>query len=370
MFGSSKSAPEDRRLSRRDLLRRSAQLGVGAAAGAFLGAATGGSRAKAAAAGKVVVRDPGGAYEDALRKAVFEPFTAETGIEVVPYPTNAAKILAMVESGNIEIDVLDVGEFPAIQLQNRNALVTLDHAKFTRTHLADLATVRDTYVGENTYATVLGYSKAAFPNGHPTSWAQFWDMKRFPGGRTLEDMAAEYANLEFALLADGVPMNKLYPLDVDRAFKKLREIRPHITKFWDSGAVPAQMLSDRQVVAGSIWNGRIQTLIDSGAPVAIEWNQSSLQLQVLAILKGAPNLENAYKYVDYAMQPKPQAEFAKIIGYGPINKRAFESIDAKTADRLPTSPQHLKHAFFTNTDWWIKNRAAVADRWQAFLLGG
>jgi putative spermidine/putrescine transport system substrate-binding protein len=372
MFDGGKSTTKDRLLSRRDLLQRGARFGAGAAAGAILGAGARAIRASAAPApgGKVVVRDPGGAYEEALRKTVFQPFTAETGIEVVPFPTNAAKILAMVESGNIEIDVLDVGEFPALQLQNRNALQQLDRSKFTRTNLADLAAVRDYYVGENTYATVLGYNKQAFPGGHPTSWAEFWDVKRFLGGRTLEDMAAEYPNLEFALLADGVPMDKLYPLDVDRAFRKLKEIRPYITKWWDSGAVAAQMMADKQVLLGSIWNGRIQTLIDGGAPLAIEWNQASIELQVLAILKGAPNLENAYKYVDYAMQPKPQAEFAKIIGYGPINKRAFAYIDQKTADKLPTSPQHVKTAFFTNTEWWIKNRDTVNDRWQAFLLGG
>lgn len=360
-------------ISRRDLLRRGVRLGAGAAAlGLIPGEAVRNTSATAApgGGGKVIVRNPGGAYEEALRKAVFQPFTTETGIEVVPFSANAAKILAMVESGNVELDVLDLGEFIALQLERRGALVKLDRPKFTRTRLADLTVVRDNYFGENTYSTVLGYSTAAFPSGHPTSWAEFWDVRRFRVGRMLEDLAAEYPNLEFALLADGVPMDKLYPLDIERAFKKLREIRPHITKWWDSGAVAAQMLADKQVVMGSIWNGRIQTLIDAGAQVAIEWNQAALQLQAVAILKGAPNLENAYKYLDYALQPKPQAEFAKIIGYGPVNRKAFEYIDQKAAERLPTSPAHMKSSFITDARWWIENRPAVAERWQAFLLGG
>jgi len=359
-------------ISRRDLLRRGVRLGAGAAALGLLhgGVVRNTSATAAPGGGKVIVRNPGGAYEEALRKAVFQPFTAETGIEVVPFSANAAKILAMVESGNVELDVLDLGEFIALQLEKRGSLVKLDRSKFTRTHLADLTVVRDNYFGENTYSTVLGYSTTAFPSGHPTSWAEFWDVKRFAVGRMLEDLAAEYPNLEFALLADGAPMDKLYPLDIERAFKKLREIRPHIVKWWDSGAVAAQMLADKQVVMGSIWNGRIQTLIDAGAKVAIEWNQAALQLQAVAILKGAPNLENAYKYLDYALQPKPQAEFAKIIGYGPVNRRAFEYIDQKAAERLPTSPAHMKGSFITDARWWIENRPAVAERWQAFLLGG
>lgn len=357
-------------LSRRELLRCGAQLGAGAvlASGAAFGPTA--AFSAPAAGGKVIVRDPGGAYSEALRKAIFEPFTAETGLQVVPFSTNAAKIMAMVEAKSVELDVLDIGEFPCILLERRGALEKLDRSKFTRTNLTDLTTVRDFYIGENTYATVLGYNKAVLSGAHPTSWAEFWDVKRFAVGRMLEDMAAEYPNLEFALLADGVPMNKLYPLDVDRAFKKLREIRPRITKWWDSGAVSAQMLADKQVAMGSIWNGRIQTLIDAGAPLAIEWNQASLQLQVVGILKGAPNLENAYRYLDFALQPKPQAEFARIIGYGPVNRKAFQYVDAKTAARLPTSPEHLRTSFATDTRWWVENATKISERWQSFVLGG
>ncbi|HZS82958.1 MAG TPA: ABC transporter substrate-binding protein [Stellaceae bacterium] len=355
------------RISRRQALRRGLRLGAGLAA---FGVASGRFRRAAADAGKVVVRTGGGAYEEALRKAIFEPFTAATGIQVVPFATNVAKLVAMVESGNIEIDVADLGEFTTVTFQNKGALAKIDKSKFTRTDLADLDPVRDYYIGENTYATVLGYNKDAFPTKHPQSWAEFWDVSAFPGTRMLEDMGAEYPNLEFALLADGVPMDKLYPLDVPRAFKKLRAIRPHIAKWWDSGAVSAQMLASKQTVLGSIWSGRIQALVDANAPVAIEWNQSSRQLQTLCILKGAPNLDNAHKYIDFALQPKQQAEVARLSGYGPINRKAFDHIDAATADKLPTSPQHLKISFATDASWWVAHRAEIADQWQSFLLGG
>jgi spermidine/putrescine-binding protein len=106
---------------------------------------------------------------------------------------------------------------------------------------------------------VLGYSKEAFPDGkQPKSWVEFWDVAKFPGARMLEDMAAGTPNLEFALIADGVPMDKVYPIDIDRAFKLLSRIKPHIKKFWDTGALSAQMLADKEIVLGSIWNGRLQ----------------------------------------------------------------------------------------------------------------
>jgi putative spermidine/putrescine transport system substrate-binding protein len=353
------TAMDGRGSSRRDVLR-------GIAGGATIAMPW---IARAAPAGKVIVRTNGGAYEDALRKAIFEPFTAETGIEVVPFVTNVAKLVAMVEARDVQIDVADLSEFATITFEKRGALEPIDRSVFKRTNLADVSTVEQYYVGENTYATVLGYSRDAFPSGHPRSWAEFWDIKAFPGSRMLEDMAADIANLEFALLADGVPMDKLYPLDVDRAFRKLREIRPHITKWWDSGAVSAQMLAGKQVVLGSVWSGRILALMDEKAPVAIEWNQSSWQLQTLCIFKGGPNAHNAHAYLDFALQPKPQAEVARLSGYGPVNRRAFDYIDAEMAARLPTSPEHLKVSFATNARWWVEHRAEIAGKWQAFLLG-
>jgi len=364
----------ERQYSRRDVLRKAVGVGAGVAALGVLPLMGRSSSAhaqstRAGAAGKVIIRNGGGAYEDALRKGIFEPFTAETGIEVVSFPTNVTKLVAMVESGNIQVDVADLGEFTTVTFEQRGALEKIDRSKFTRTNLADIGSVADYYVGENTYATVMGYSTEAFPSAHPHTWADFWNVKAFPGSRILEDMSAEFPNLEFALLADGVAMDKLYPLDVPRAFNKLREIRPHIAKWWDSGAVCAQMLASKQAVMGSVWSGRILPLVDEKAPVAIEWNQSARQLQTLCILKGAPNLENAHKYIDFAMQPKQQAEVARLSGYGPINKKAFEYLDAQTANRLPTSPEHLKISFATDARWWVAHRAEIATKWQGFVLG-
>ena len=82
---------------------------------------------------------------------------------------------------------------------------------------------------------------------------------------------------ETLLLADGVPADKLYPLDLDRAFKKLDEIKPHITVWWTSGAQSAQLLNDGEVDMVMAWNGRVSALTKEGAKVAFTYNQGILQ---------------------------------------------------------------------------------------------
>lgn len=72
--------------------------------------------------------------------------------------------------------------------------------------------------------------------------------------------------LEAALLADGVPMDELYPLDLDRAFAKLDTIKDDIV-WWTKGAEPSQMLSTGEADYALAWSGRIATAKDEGSPL-------------------------------------------------------------------------------------------------------
>ena len=225
------------------------------------------------------------------------------------------------------------------------------------------------HAGDIYFSSVLGYNNQTFPTGkQPRNWAEFWDIKKFTGPRMLADIASGAVDLEFALLADGVAKDKLYPIDVNRAFKALDRVRPSIRKFWDTGALSAQMLADKEVVLGSIWNGRLQAVADKGAPLAIEWNEAMLQTQYWAVLKGAKNAENAQRFIDFACQPENQAALAKLIPYGPSNRQAFKSIPADVAARLPSSPENRQKAFLQNGKWWADNRAMVSERWSQWLL--
>ncbi|HEV8533312.1 MAG TPA: ABC transporter substrate-binding protein [Methylomirabilota bacterium] len=352
------------RLSRRTFLAGAASVAA-AAAGPFVWIP------RAGAAGKVVIRTIGGSYEEANVKAIFEPFTKATGVEVVKVPATLGKLLAMFESGNIELDVVDAGELGVLSLSQKGALEKINYKSWKLTNPEDFdpAIRHDDMIANIFYSTVLGYNAQTFPTGkQPRSWAEFWDLKKFPGPRMLADLASGTVDFEFALLADGVPRDKIYPIDVNRAFKALDRVRPGIRKFWDTGALSAQMLADKEVVLGSIWNGRLQAVADKGAPLAIEWNEACLQTQFWSILKGAKNLENAQRFIEFACQPEIQASHAKHIPYGPTNRQAFKSISADVAARLPSSPEHKAKAFLQNGKWWADNRPMVSERWSQWLL--
>ncbi|VIO70571.1 hypothetical protein CI1B_32250 [Bradyrhizobium ivorense] len=353
------------RLSRRRFLRSSA------AASLALGVGGLGIPVVRAAGGQVIVRGLGGAYQDAMTAAIYRPFTATTGIEVVVQPATAAQVRAMVEAKRVSMDVIDLVDVSLFSLDNIGALEEIDYASMSFSNPDDLQpTVRRRNMAGNLYfSTVLAYNTEVFkPDAHPHNWAEFWSMTNFPGARTLADQRAGAAELEFALLADGVPRNKLYPIDTDRAFASLDKIKRGVVKWWDTGAVSAELLERKEAVVGGIWNGRAQALIDKGAPLAIEWNEAKRQVQYWGIVKGAPNAANAQKFIDFALQPKVQGELTRYIAYGPTNKKAFDFVRDADRRKLPSLPEHFAQSFEQDAEWWLSNLSGVGRRWQSWIL--
>ena len=321
--------------------------------------------------GEVIVRTPGGAYDDVMRRFVYDPFTAETGIRVTVVAGTVAKLIAMFRANNVELDLIDTGDAQLLTLEKMGALAPIAYDKWRWSKPDDITReVRLPYrVGNFTYASVLAYNKETFPNDtHPKSWAEFWDAGKFPGPRMLADMAAGSAHLEFALLADGVPREQIYPIDIDRALRAMTRLRPNIRRFWESGAMSAQLLSDKEVVLGSIWNGRLQTLIDRNAPLGYTWNGHMIQVQALGIFKDARNLEGAQRLADFMMQPQVQAQYSKALIYGPTNERAFDSLTPDEIARMPGGENSRRTGFYQNIDWWHENRDRVNRAWSRWLL--
>jgi putative spermidine/putrescine transport system substrate-binding protein len=347
------------------ITRRAATAGLGAALAAPW-------IRRAVAAQPLFIRNPGGVYDDIMRRSVYDPFTKETGIPVVSVASTAGKLLAMFKSGNVEIDVIDSGDGVLETLRRAGALAPIAYDKWKYGHKDDIVPelTLETRCGCYLYSTAMVYNTKTFSaDHHPRNWAEFWDIKTFPAVRSLPDMATGEPSIEFALLADGVPMDKIYPCDLDRAFRSLTKIRGAIPKFWDTGALSAQMMSDQDVTLAAVWNGRAQALIDKGAPLALEWNQNMIEVEAYAIFKGAKSPEAAQLFVDFAAQPAPQAAYAKELRYGPANLKAFAMLDPKLASQMSGSPQYREIGFYRQITWWEDNRDRVNKAWSSWILG-
>jgi len=205
--------------------RRLLQAGGATIAGAALGPMLPAERALAQT-GTVYVNTWGGSWTAAEDAAFFKPFTEATGIQVrTVAPVSYAKLKAQVGSGNYEWDITAITKSDWLRAEREGLVEPIDWTIVQKDKLFPDAVFANG-IGYCALGTNLCYRKDKFPNGGPQSWADFWDVKKFPGNRSLFNNAA--CTLVFALLADGVPADKIYPLDVDRGFKKLDEIKPDI----------------------------------------------------------------------------------------------------------------------------------------------
>jgi putative spermidine/putrescine transport system substrate-binding protein len=320
-----------------------------------------------ARAAEIVLSSWGGAYEKAVIKAMAEPFEKETGIKVIvtSYP-DFAKMKAMVDTGNIEWDVIDVEDRMFRRGVREKLFEPLDFSIIDKTNLLPEA-VHPYAVGIEFWAGVIGYRTDKYPTGkQPKSWGDFWDTKQFPGARALFN--GPYDMLEVALIADGVPKEKLYPLDVERAFRSLNKIKPNVSVWWTKGAQPAQLITDGEVDMTYAYSGRIANIMREGVPAGITYNQASLNIEWLVITKGSKKVKEAMKFIAYCSQPKPQAIFNSMMQYGPINKKAFDFIDDKVAPLMPTAPQNRALMWIPNADWWVDRDQELNERWKQWLL--
>lgn len=319
--------------------------------------------------GEVRVTSSGGAYAEAEKRAYWDPFTELTGIKVVPVEGfSAAQIKAQVDSGNVEWDLVSFDYGNVLNLLKQG-----DYFEPINYDLIDTENVPEEHrhefsLGHVAIGTVMNYRTDAFDTP-PQSYADFWDLEKFPGPRNWMSGSIGIAPfLEGALLADGVPMNELYPLDIDRALNSLSKIRDSIVKFWESGAQSAQLMADNETVLGVAWNGRIATLEDEGVPVAISWNQAMLSIDNWAILKGAPNAENAMKFMAFGSMAIPQARLSMLIPYGFVNRKAAEYVPEERLARLPTAPQYADKVFISNAEWWAENKDAAIEAWNLWSI--
>lgn len=369
-------------VSRRDFLKASMLAGLGAAGLSLVGCAPPeppeeepepiDDPGPAPGEGEVIVCSWGGSFQEIQREHIFDPFEEETGIRVVDVsqPDNA-RLKAMVDSDNVEWDVLTTSYNSFLEL-GPNYFTPIDYGIYPDDQLDGLmeGSKLEYGVGSIIFAVVNTYRTDVFPTGeHPKNWSEFFDADRFPGPRTLYASGGMPGHtLEHALMADGVPMDELYPLDVDRAFAVLDRIKPHVVTWWESGAIPVQMLADEEVVLATTYNGRAQALIDDGVPIAIEWNQGTMNQDLWYIPAKRPNPDSAQRFVQFATRGDVQGRFSEYYAYGPSNLHAYDHMSPERAAIMPTNPDLVKQMVFRNDDWWAPRRTELVERFAEWRL--
>ena len=325
--------------------------------------------AEAASAADMTITSWGGAYQTSQRKAFFEPYAQKTGAKITEEEYNGefAKLRAMVEANDVTWDVVDVDTQTAQQGCDEGILEVIDYAKVGQSpdKFVEGAPM-ECAVGNMVYSTVFAYDADKLKDG-PTKIADLFDTKKFPGKRALQK--DPFGNLEFALMADGVPPNQVYevlstPEGVDRAFKKLDELKPSI-QWWEAGAQPPQYLASGDVVMSSAYNGRIAA-VQKESNLKVVWNGGIYDFDAWAIPKGAKDIEEAKKFIAFSVQPEQQKTYSENIAYGPANSKAVSLLSDAVKKDMPTTPENIANQVQIDVAFWADNSEQLEQRFNAW----
>lgn len=313
-----------------------------------------------ASARDLTVVSAGGVFQDAQRAVYFQPFSASsaTPLNEDSWDGGIGILRAKVRAG--EANNWDIVEVEADELA-----VGCEEGLFEKIKPEAVGGAGRYFPGmlsecgvpANIFSLVAAYDADKLKVG-PQNWADFWDLKKFPGKRAMR--SGPKMNLEFALLADGVPLNKVYdvlktPAGVDRAFAKLDQLKPSIV-WWTAGNQPMQLLGSGEVVMTTSYNGRIPGANASDKRnFKVVWNGAMLNQDSWVILRGSKQSASALKLMEFMGRPEVQAKWPAKLNYGVGVIKAQEMVPADIAAQLPTSPDNLKQALRLRADYWLDN---------------
>lgn len=312
----------------------------------------------------------GGAWRRSLVEAAGNPFTQQTGVPVrYQEPYNWAKLRAMHEAKAQQIDCVSVQGTEVILAHRMNMTTPLDWRVIDRSALDPRQLTRPNAIGCYSLSMVVCYNTKTWPGTqHPNSWADFWNVEKFPGRRALRRDATW--TVEAALLADGVKESEFYPLDVDRAFKSLDRIKPHVKVWWKDNSQAQALVEQQEVDLVAMMDGRAtDTIVGNNVPYEVVWNQqiSSAGGQGWIVPTGCPNPEGGMRFLSVLARPETWATFARLLYYAPLNPKAYDFIDPALAKRLSSYPDNEKTAHLVNYEWWADNLAVVQRRFERWL---
>jgi putative spermidine/putrescine transport system substrate-binding protein len=355
-------------IDRRTLLRRTTLGGLS------LAAASGPLSRMAWADGNVVnVAAYGGVVNEYLAKVFGAPFEKETGIKV-NWGSNASLALAKLQStsgapAQWDIVVLTGAEY--LTAIEQNLISPWDYS------LIDSSNIPPEYkqshgVKFSLYLFVMAWDKRVIPDDKaPKTLADFWDTNRYKGKRSLYSNISDGSTLEFALLADGVPLNKLYPLDVDRALRSLERLGRDNIIWHSTNQEPVQQLTSGAVSLATAFDGRLILANRAGGQIGFTPDYSAVSGNPYCVIATSERKKEAFKLLNYMLtQVEADAEYMKLTNYAVPNTKALALVPPEVLDILPTSPTLKDKVFIKDDVWWAENLAKTTQKFREWQLAG
>lgn len=314
----------------------------------------------------------GGSSQAAHRQAYWQSFSQSTGIPLREdsWHGGLGVIRTKVLGGDTSWDVVQVETEELILGCEEGLLEPLEWSTLGGRDAFIPAAVHDCGVGAMHWSYLIGYDGDRIRGAGPRNWADFFDVRRFPGRRGMR-RTPKYS-LEIALMADGVPTSQVYsvlrtPAGIDRAFAKLDQIKPHVV-WWSSISQVPDLLGSGEVAMSVTSPGRlIVANRTEKRNFKVSWDGNIHAVDYWVILSNSPRKAEAAQLIRYMTRPENQIRLPEFIPTGLTNKQAAATVDPRLKLDTPSDPGNMTNALVLDADFWVEYGDQLTQRFNAWL---
>jgi putative spermidine/putrescine transport system substrate-binding protein len=326
-----------------------------------------------AQAASVNVAGYGGALNDTLTKLFAEPFSAQSGISV-KFGSGASLALAKLQAlsgAPAQWDIINLTGSEYVAAVRDKLIEPYDYGIIDASHVPP--EYRESHgIKFALFLFAMCWDRKKIPDDQaPKNWAEFWDTKRWPGKRSMDANVSDGSALELALLADGVPLDKLFPLDVERALRRLDRLGRDNIIWYGANQEPIQQLTSGAVTLATAFHGRVLLANKAGAQLGFTPDYSGVSGNYYCVSSASANKAAAFRFLDYMLTNVPaDVEYMKATAYAIPNTAALPLLPPDIAAILPTNPALQGKVFIKSDAWWAANLDATVQRFKEWQLAG
>lgn len=321
---------------------------------------------RAKASDGLVVANWGGPIADMKKRVYYDPFTEKTGIPItVVTGPDFAKVVTQVQADDVEWDVVDVTNVSLPRGIRMELFEPIDEQIVDRSEVLPVAKGQYS-ISDYLYAGGIGFAtngRSNAPSDPPQNWVDFFDVDKFPGRRGLRSKIGE--TLEIALMGDGVPASEVYPCDIDRAFKALDRIKPHIDHWIGAQAQTVTLIEQNELDFDYMYSNQAMTAQNSGLNIGYSRQQNILGLSYTVVLRGSRNKEAAMRLLNHIVSRDSQIAMTNQTGMAPLIQGVMNDVDPKVRSWLPDPMD--KNNVITDIDWWAEHEEELGLRFKEWL---
>ncbi len=265
-----------------------------------------------------------------LPNEVIRKFTKETGIKIniTEYDNNEtmySKLKALKKTG---YDITVPSSYYVERMAKQGMLHPLDKKQLSNLYNLNPALLNKAFDPNNIYSVPYLWGStgiiinAKYVNSKKiTSWQNFWDPEYRDQLMMLNDMRDVFS---IALLTLGYSINDTNPKHIEEAYLKLKALLPNI-KIFNIDTVP-NIYIDEDAVIGVAWSGDYKLAHNENPSLRYIYPKEgfSTWLESLVILKDAPHIDNAHKFINFILRPEIAQKISLSLGYSTANQTAVK----------------------------------------------